>query len=341
MKKILAFFIFISIALTLSCSQVVEPADSIDPHGIFFSVDGNIYKIDYEGSNEIQLTFDEEDNNNPWLSNDGKYLIYETQTNINRYPSGGLMYDYSVINIMDLNNGYIRTIADENEWCSQPSLSPDNQLIVFYTYNPDDGGCIVLSDIEAKEMKKITEYGRDRNPMITPQGNKIIYLSDRDQKTNIFIMDLDGNNKQQLTDTEWNIHPAFSPDGSKILWESYRDIFMMDLDGSNMVNLTNNNNDFARTPAYSHSGDQIVFITERTYNVPIEESIREIHIMDLRTNERKTVLKTGANFEPMFFPEDNKIVLSQYENSQFYICVINIDGSGFNRFGRGGNPCVY
>ena len=74
-----------------------------------------------------------------------------------------------------------------------------------------------------------------------------------------------------------------------------------------MVNLTNNNNVFARTPAFSHSGDQIVFITERTYNVPIEESIREIHILDLRNNERKTVLETGANFEPMFIPMTTKL----------------------------------
>ena len=341
MKKELVFLIILSITFNLSCSQVVDPIDSIDPHGIFFSENGNIYKMNYDGSQKNQITFDDEDNNNPSVTKNGKYLIYETQTNLDLHPSGGLMYDYSEINLLNLTNNNRTTITNENEWCSQPSLSLDNQFLVFYTYKYNTGGCFVLSDIEGKESKILTEYGKFRYPMITPEGNKIIYLSDNDQKTNIFSMDLNGKNSEQLTDTEWNINPSFSPDGNNIIWESYWDINEMNLDGSNKVNLTNNNNVFARTPRYSHSGDQIVFITERTYNVPIEESIREIHILDLLTNNRKIILTAGANFEPEFFPNDNKILFSQYEDGQFYICVINVDGTGFYRLGKGGNPCIY
>lgn len=341
MKKELVFLIVLSIALNLSCSQVVEPTDSLDPHGIFFSDNGDIYKMNYDGSQKYQITFDEADNNNPCVTSNGKYLIYETQTNLNLHPSGGVMYDYSEINILNLTNSNRTTITNENGWCSQPSLSLENEFLVFYTYKYNTGGSLVLSDIEGKESQILTEYGKFRYPTITPNGNKIIYIADHDQKTNIFSMDLDGKNKEQLTDTEWNINPTFSFDGSKILWESYWDINEMNLDGSNKINLTNNKNIFARAPKYSHSGDKIVFITETTYNVPIEESIREIHILDLLTDKREIILEGGANFEPEFFPNDNKILFSQYENAQFYICVINIDGSGFYRLGKGGNPCVY
>jgi Tol biopolymer transport system component len=297
--------------------------------------------MNYDGTNKIQLTFDKEDNNNPCISNDGKLLIYETQTYINRYPSGGVMYDYSVINILDLKTKNISKIADENQWCSQPNLSSDKQFLVFCSHKDDHGSSIVLSDINGNKFTILTDYGPHRNPMFTPQCDKIIYVSDHDQKTNIYKIDLDGKNKQQLTDSEWNINPTFSPDGSKILWESYWDIFLMNTDGSNKINLSNNNSIFARTPSYSHSGDKIVFITERTYSVPIEESVREIHLIDLNTQERKIILKTGINFEPKFFHDDSKIIFSQYENYQFYICTINIDGSGYLRLGKGGNSCVY
>lgn len=297
--------------------------------------------MNYDGSYKTQLTFDQEDNNNPSISNDGRLLIYETQANINRYPSGGLMYDYSAITVMDLNSKSVRKIADENEMCSQPSLSPDNQSVVFCSHKDDHGSYLVLSDINGKEYKILTDYGPHRNPMFTPRGDKIIYVSDHDQKTNIFMVSLDSKNIQQLTDSEWNINPTFSPDGSKILWESYWDIFSMNIDGSNKMNMSNNNNVFATTPSYSHNGDKILFITERTYNVPIEESVREIHLIHLNTNKRKIILKTGANFEPKFFPDDKNIIFTQYENSQFYVCVIDTNGSGYKKFCKGGNPCIY
>ena len=155
------------------------------------------------------------------------------------------------------------------------------------------------------------------------------------------MIDTDGRNKQQLTDTEWNINPGFSPDGSKIIWESYWDVYLMNLDGSNKVNISNNSGVFARTPSFSHDGYKVVFITEKTYSVPIEQGIREIHLIDRSSTRRETILETGANFEPKFFPDDNIIMFSQYEDYQFYICVIKIDGSGFRRLGRGGNPCVF
>ena len=260
MKKELVFLIILSIALNLSCSQVVEPTDSIDPHGIFFSENGDIYKMNYDGSQINQITFNEEaDNNNPSVTNNGKYLIYETQTYLNIHPSGGVMYDYSEISILNLTNSKHKSITNENGWCSQPSLSLDNQFLVFYSYKYNTGGCFVLSDIEGNESKILTEYGNFRYPQITPNGNKIIYIADHDQKTNLFSMDLNGKNSEQLTDTEWNINPSFSPDGNKIIWESYWDINEMNLDGSNNVNLTNNKSIFARTPKYSHSGNQIVF----------------------------------------------------------------------------------
>lgn len=334
-------YIFTLILSLSSCDVIFSPEDSIDPHGIFFSIDGDIYKMDYDGSNVIQITCDEKDNNNPHISHNGKYLIYETQANINRYPSGGLMYDYSVINIMDLKNKSVRTITDETTWCFQPHLSPDNHFVVFRSQKFNQGGSIVISDINGKKYKSITDYNQNRYPMFTPQGNDIIYIADQDQKTNIYKIDLDGKNKQQLTDSEWNINPTFSPDGSKILWEGYRDIFIMNIDGSNKINISDHTNIFARTPSFSHSGDKIVFITEKTYNVPIEESIREIHLIDLITNERKILLEEGANFEPKFFPDDDKIIFGQYEDKQLYICTINIDSSDFCRLCRGSIAYVY
>jgi TolB protein len=332
--------IIVILVVSSSCDRIIGPEDPIDPHGIFFSDDGNIYKMNYDGSDKIQLTFDDEDNNNPKISVDGTLLINETQAYTFRYPSGGLMYDWSVISIMDLKTRKVREIADENEWCTQPALSPDQQFLVFCTHQFRGGAAIVVTDIEGKEFKTLTDYGRHQNPMFTAQGDEIIYTADHGEQTELFIIGRDGGNKRQLTNSGWNINPAVSPDGSKIVGESYRDIFLMNLDGSNKINLTNDPA-FDRNPSFSHDGQKIVFIAESTYNVPIEQSVREIHILDLETNERKIVLRSGANFEPKFFPDADRIYFAQYENFQFYLCSINVDGTGYRRLGRGGNAFVF
>ena len=322
----------------ISCDRIFAPDSSVNPHSIFFSVDGNIYKMDYNGSNKTQLTFDEEDNNNPQVKNDGSLLLYETQDNIGRIISGGLMYDYSVVNIMNLNNQNMVTITDTSKWCFNPSMSLDNQSIVFCSYLYQQGKKIVISNINGKILKNITDYGTYNNPIFIDE-NTILFEFDHDQKTDLFTIDIRDNNVRQLTDSEWNINAVLSPDGTNISWESYYDINIMDINGNSKVNLTNNKNIFSRTPSFSHSGEKIVFITERTYNDPNMKN--EIHIMDLKTNDRKIILDTGYNFEPKFFPDDNKILFAQYENSQFYICVINTNGSGYTKLCRGGNPCVY
>ena len=343
MKKIITIYVCITILLYLSCDQIIDPGYSIDQHGIYYSVNMDIYRMDYDGSNQTQLTFDYEASNNPFISNDGRLLIYEAQMRIDPYWSGGEMYDHSIINVIDLVGGSIREIADENEWCVEPSLSPNDQLIVFLSRRRMGGNCIVLSDIHGREYKPLTDYGYHRNPIFTRHGDKIIYeIRQQDFGTNLYMIDLDGKNKLQLTDSDYNVNASLSPDGRKILWQSYWDINTMNLDGSNKVNISNHKNyDFSVTPSYSHKGDKIVFIVEKNWNVSREELIREIHIIDSNANNREIILKTGANYSPKFFPDDNKIFFMQYKNYQYDICTINIDGSDFRRLCKGYSPYVY
>jgi Tol biopolymer transport system component len=334
MKKLVILYFCITIVFYLSCNRVFDPENSIGPNGIYFSLDKNIYKMNYDGSNKIQITFDKGDNNNPRISNDGRLLIYETQTRTN--PLSSLFYDNSVINIMNLETQNMIKIAYEKDLCTNPSFSPDNQFVVFCSELIGQGRSIVFSDINGKEYKRLTEYGTNRNPTFTPQGDKIIYISDHDQKTNIFMMSLDGTNKQQLTDSEHNVDPVFSPDGTKILWAGYSDIYSMNLDSSNKINLSENSYVHSRCPSYSNKGDKIVFITGMA-----NKRTNEIHLIDLNTKNRNVLLRTGENFIPIFFPGDDKIIFTQYENYQFYICTIKIDGSGFHKLCKGGNPYIF
>ena len=336
MKKIFILSFSFVFLLFSFCKLIFEIEDSGDPYGIYFSFGGNIFKMNYDGSSIRPLTFDKEDNNNPQVASDGSLLIYETQYKSNVFSSN--MYDYSEIDVMNFENQNVDRIVDTYNFCLRPSLSSDNRHLTFCSYS-SSGKKIAMSDIRGGNLVYITDYGRYDYPIFMADRDHILYQYDDDLTTNLYVINIHDKTVQQLTDTNWNINAVLSPDGSQIAWESYSDINIMNADGSNSMNLTNNQYIFSRTPSFSHCGGKLVFIIERTYND--SDMQNEIHMINLKTKKTKLILKKGYNFYPKFFSDDGKILFSQYEDSQFYICVIDTNGNGYQRLCRGSDPCIY
>jgi TolB protein len=81
-------------------------------------------------------------------------------------------------------------------------------------------------------------------PAISPDGQSIAFVSDRDGKDEIYIMNADGSNARRLTDdpaSEWQ--PSWSPDGNQIVFTSGStsggfNIFIIGSEGTNLHQLT-------------------------------------------------------------------------------------------------------
>jgi TolB protein len=80
--------------------------------------------------------------------------------------------------------------------------------------------------------------------IISPDGSKMVFTSDRTGDYEIYTMNLNGTDVINLTDNpaSWDANPCWSPDGSKIVFSSDRagnlDIYAMDADGKNLTRLT-------------------------------------------------------------------------------------------------------
>jgi len=117
--------------------------------------------------------------------------------------------------------------------------------------------------------------------MLTVEGPKITFNSDRDGNFEIYLMDPDGSNPINLTrHPGTDIHPTWSPDGSRIAFASDRsgndnfEIYSMNADGTDVVRLTN----FAGWDLFpSWSGTKIAF--ERWLDT-LEEGALEIFVMN-------------------------------------------------------------
>ncbi|MEP1781483.1 DPP IV N-terminal domain-containing protein [Reichenbachiella sp.] len=96
------------------------------------------------------------------------------------------------------------------------------------------------------QLTQITDNPRkDSSPMLSPNGKRLVFTSERVGWWKIWLMDMEKNEFRQLTNSgraEYN--PSWSPDGQTILFVSGRsggsEIYTMNLEGKGVKQLTSN-----------------------------------------------------------------------------------------------------
>jgi Tol biopolymer transport system component len=76
------------------------------------------------------------------------------------------------------------------------------------------------------------------DPMVSPDGKKVVFVSTQDGNPEIYLMNVDGTGMQKLTnDSAVDAAPSWFPDGKKIIFTSDRtgkfELYTMNADGSN------------------------------------------------------------------------------------------------------------
>lgn len=127
---------------------------------------------------------------------------------------------------------------------TDPSWSPDGQMIVFGSLRPPKG--LFIMDVDTGKMQRLNLPGDDAgDPSWSPDGSRIAFHTRRDGNLEIYVLDLNGPDLYRLTDDPADDgRPAWSPDGQWIAFESDRggklDIYIMRADGSDVRRVTSN-----------------------------------------------------------------------------------------------------
>lgn len=221
-----------------------------------------IWSMDYDGTNQKQLTFYKNITVTPAVSPDGSKLAFTTY--VEGQPS---IYIHSLETNRRLT--FYNQAASLN---TTPSFTPDGNSIA-YASSATGWSQIYMADLDGRNLRRIS-YSRslDVHPLVNPKtGAQIAFVSGRSGPPQIYLMDLDGANVRKLSPGGGDaVQPAWDPQGENIAFAWTRgfepgnyNIFVMNVATQQLVQLTHGAGRNEH-PSWSPSGTHIVFSSNRS-----------------------------------------------------------------------------
>ena len=247
-----------------------------------------IWAMDYDGSNQHQVTHLGTISLSPRISPDGSRLAFSSLT-----KTGWEITMYS----MELN----RTVSFARFGGTNlsPSWAPDGTRLAFSSSRAGEPNIYIIDASGGNSRRVTTDRGPDVSPTFNRKtGAQLAFVSGRTGLPQIYTMEADGTNVQRVTDQGYAVSPSWSPNGQLLTFSWFRkygpgapganDIYLMDIASKQWVQLTHDGgrNDF---PSWSPDGRHIVFQSSRTGSEEIWSMLADgTKLQQLTFNGRNT-----------------------------------------------------
>lgn len=187
---------------------------------------------------------------------------------------------------------------------------------------------IYMYDLKSEKIKALTNGARARDPEFSPDGSRLLLVTNRVQDTNLESMTIDQQRTPLTADKDHTQYatPRYAPSGRAVavaIWSAgRRDLWLVDPQGARLRRLTEDNaND--RDPAWSPDGRWLFFSSDRS-------GIPNVYAIDVQTEHlwQVTHVLTGAA-RPDIAPDGQHMAYEQFSHDGWEVRLMALDPSTF------------
>lgn len=255
-----------------------------------------IWSMDYDGSNQKQMTFYRSISKQPVVSADGRMFAFST-----------LVKDTWQIMVHSAETGkklpFYNPVSSTIE---TPEFTPDGRHVLFAA-SLNGWVNICIADLNGGNMNQLSRVrAAEVSPRVNPKtGGDLLYISGRSGIEQLWHMSIDGGDAEMITNGEGYVaNPSWNPNGQMIAFAWTRgyepgsyNIFIMDIASKKYIQLTSNSGK-NENPWWAPDGMHLVYQSTHGRSTQIYTMLADgTHPQQLTTagNNTQPVWANGIN----------------------------------------------
>jgi eukaryotic-like serine/threonine-protein kinase len=184
-------------------------------------VESDIYLMDADGSNQLNITNSQGYDTRAVWSPDGRRIAFAS----NR---GGAPAAFDIY-VMNADGSNVTRLTSDPEFEVDPNWSPDGSRIAFTRVTKQGSFEIFVMNADGSNQTNLSNNpASDAAPVWSPDGKLIAFSSSRATNNraaeDIYVVNTDGSNPRRVTNNPANdIEAAWMPDSRRLVFQSNRD----------------------------------------------------------------------------------------------------------------------